>query len=68
MKNKILKNDGHTFQCDICYEMERRGYKSEEKYFEDLFRDEVSNIKYKLTIQVDKKTFDSWRVCLEPKT
>lgn len=62
---KILKNDGHTFQCDICYEMERREYKSEEDYFEDLFRGKLKPIKYALVAQIDKKTFDKWVVCLE---
>ena len=60
---KIIKNDGHTFQCDICYEMERRDYSKESTYFDDLWRNNLKPIKYNLVMQVDKKTFDSWKVC-----
>ena len=64
MKTKILKNNGHVLQCDICYEMERRGYKDEGDYFEDLFRGKLKKIKHKIVVQIDKKAFDSWKVCL----
>lgn len=68
LETKILKGDyGHTFQCDICYEVERREYKNEEDYFEDLFRGKLKPIKYKLVMQIDKKVFDKWLVCTNPK-
>lgn len=60
---KILKNDGHTMQCDICYDMTRRGYNDEDEYWEDLFRGKLKTIKFKLILQVDKKTFDKWMIC-----
>lgn len=63
LTTKILKNDGHTFKCDVCYEMERRGYTSEQKYFDDCFSNTLKPIKYKLLVQVDKKTFDKWSIC-----
>ncbi len=45
MKKKI-KADGRTKQCKICYEMARRGYRSENKYWEDFFKHKEKKIKY----------------------
>jgi hypothetical protein len=69
LETKILKNDGHTMQCEICYEMTRRAYKDseEEEYWNDVFTGKLRPIKYKLILQVTKRVFDSWKVCIEPK-
>ena len=46
---KIIKwGCGHILQCEICFEMERRGYKSESRYWDDFFRHTLKPIKYKL--------------------
>jgi hypothetical protein len=38
----------HTFTCDICSDMTKRGYTSEAKYWDDLFANKLKPIKYKL--------------------
>ena len=50
-KNKeiIIKwGQGHILQCDICFEMTRRGYKSEDKYWNDLFANKLKPIKFRI--------------------
>ena len=49
MKTKYIKwGNYHIFNCDICFEMERRGYISEDKYWDDFFAHKEKPIKYKL--------------------
>ena len=49
MKKKIIKwGSGHVLQCDICFEMKRRGYNSESKYWDDFFSHKLKSIKYKI--------------------
>lgn len=45
---KIYWGDWHIFVCDICFEMERRDYYSESKYWDDFFDHKLRPIKYKL--------------------
>ena len=49
MKNIVIKwGQGHIFRCYICFEMTRRGYKSEEKWWDDFFSHKEKPVKYKL--------------------
>lgn len=49
---RLLKlTGGHTMQCFICFDMERRGYVSEAKYWKDK---KLKAIKYRLVVPVDK--------------
>ena len=48
---KIYKSEiggWHTITCDTCSDMCKRGYTSEEKYWDDLFSNKLKPIKYKL--------------------
>ncbi len=38
----------HTTRCTICKEMSLRGYRSESKYFDDLFVGKLKPVKYRL--------------------
>jgi hypothetical protein len=47
--NKYFKwGHYHVFECHTCYEMERRGYTSEAKYWDDFFHYKEKPIKYRL--------------------
>jgi hypothetical protein len=46
----------HATQCAICWDMERRGYISEQKYWDDYFNHKEKPIKYKLVLPF--KTMD----------
>lgn len=49
MKTKTIKKEhGHITQCEICFEMERRGYRSERLYWDHFFKDKLKPIKYKI--------------------
>ena len=49
MKKKVIKwGHGHVLQCRICFEMERRGYRSESKYWDDFFAYKEKPIKYRI--------------------
>ena len=49
MKTKTIKwGNGHILQCDICFQMERRGYLSEAKYWYDFFAHREKPVKYKM--------------------
>jgi len=49
MKTLIIKwGEGHILHCDICFEMERRGYSSEDDYWTDFFNNELKRIKFKI--------------------
>jgi hypothetical protein len=49
MKTITIKwGEGHILHCDCCFEMECRGYRSEDKYWDDLFDDKLKPIKYKI--------------------
>ena len=45
-KHKKVK--GHVTQCDICFEMERRGYRSEKVYWNHFFTGKLRPIKFDL--------------------
>ena len=47
MKDKIIK-DKHTFECWACFEMKRRGYTKEKKFWDDYFRRKLKPIKFRL--------------------
>ena len=48
LKSKVIpREDGHTLKCGTCYEMERRGYKSEDRYWSDFFADKLKPVKFK---------------------
>ena len=38
----------HSFTCDICSEMLKRGYVSEARYWHDVSADKLKPVKYKL--------------------
>jgi len=40
--------DAHITHCDICFQMTRRGYRSEERYFDDFFAKKERPVKYKI--------------------
>lgn len=48
---KVKLVDRHTFYCSTCREMAKRGYKSEVKYWDDLFNKKLKSIKYKLVLK-----------------
>ena len=49
MKTIILEwGNAHIFQCDICFQMTRRGYRSESKYWDDVFSNKLRPVKFKL--------------------
>lgn len=57
---KIYWGDWHIFGCDICYEMERRGYEagsmdSEDEYWEDFFAHKLKPVKFRLVKATKKK-------------
>ncbi len=59
-KRKITKKiigrwQGHIARCDTCFEMERRGYYSENRYWDDFFGHKLRPIKYKLFWQDGSK-------------
>ena len=45
---KIYWGDWHVFRCEICYEMERRGYEDEAEYWDDFFDHKEKPVKYRL--------------------
>ena len=45
---KSVKVDKHTTECDICFQMARRGYGSESKYWDDFFEKREKPIKFRL--------------------
>jgi hypothetical protein len=45
---KIYWGNWHVFSCDICWQMERRGYDNEGKYWKDNFDNKLKPVKYKL--------------------
>jgi len=48
-KEIIIKwGEGHLLQCDICFEMTRRNYRSEDKYWSDFFANSLRPIKFKM--------------------
>jgi hypothetical protein len=48
-KKKIIEwGQGHILQCPTCFEMERRGYESEDKYWEHDFDGKLKPIKYRM--------------------
>ena len=56
LKTKVIKkSDEHVFQCDICWEMERRGYCSEEVYWGDVFGGKLKPVKYWLVKEKNEK-------------
>jgi hypothetical protein len=60
LKKKVIRltgrhNDRHILQCDICWEMAVRGYRSEPRYWDAFFADKLKPIKYVL---VDEKGND----------
>ena len=49
MKKIIIKwGNAHIFQCDICFQMTRRNYRSESKYWDDAFANKLRPVKFKL--------------------
>ena len=49
LKKKIIKwGHAHIFHCSPCFEMERMGYQSENKYWDDFFARKLKPIKYVL--------------------
>ena len=54
MKKEIIKwGDGHILQCDICFQMVRRGYSLSEpdeegKYWDDFFAHKLKPVKYRI--------------------
>lgn len=49
MKIITLKfGQAHVTHCDICFQMLRRGYKSEIKWFNDFFAKKERPVKYKI--------------------
>jgi hypothetical protein len=47
MKEKVIKwGDYHVLRCAVCWEMERRGYRSEEVYWDDVFSGKLRPVKY----------------------
>jgi len=45
---KTKKVDEHTEKCEVCNEMAKRGYRDEEKYWDDFFDHKLKPVKYKL--------------------
>lgn len=47
LKEKVIKwGYGHILHCMCCFEMERRGYKREELFWDDFFEHKEKPIKY----------------------
>lgn len=44
----------HTLKCEICYEMARRGYSSESRYWDDNFDGNLKPVKYRLVKCIPK--------------
>jgi len=56
MKEKVIKwGDYHVLRCAVCREMERRGYHSETKYWDDFFSGKLKPVKYQLIKDSQKK-------------
>jgi hypothetical protein len=52
MKVKKFNKTDHVWECMCCEEMEKRGYRSESKFWDDFFAHKEKPVKYEL-LKVD---------------